>query len=967
MKKKKISKIWAVVMSVCLVLGSLAVQGETALATGQENTSGTGSQGDANGKVLTVNLGTDGLQMPKKNENTWKGSKVYLGTLKGKKQDMPILWRVLSISDDEVLLHTDSVLLQSAYAEVPSGTTSLSGLNKWLGSDVRAYLNESGTGGFLEGFDGLICDAVLQKNIKAAADIMSNNISYTNPSNERSRVFLLSAKESTNAEYGYGKESARRIVSGGDADAESTSSEWWLRSAVNGSEREVAVIDADGKLTTKETVTAGDAGTVAEVSGIAPALYLDGDKVVFTTPASWSKPGKIAAVEEYRGEKDWKLTLAGSKEDLNAVSVNGSAFERNQTITFQFDKASGLKKGEFVPTRVSALILDESGRPVYYGKLSGSTDAVNASWKIPADMPSGDYEIYIFAEDINGKKEADYASALGSAIRFNVAEKETPVLTEKPAASAIVFGQSLSSSVISGGNVQVQGVNIEGTYSWLDASAQPVVYDSNATEYEVVFTPADAGKYYDIKLKLAVEVRKAQVASLPQQTMTVDYSVDVVKKIALPDGWSWKQEELEKALTAGTQTQATAVYNDTVNYENTELVITITRSNCTHNGEKEVRGAVPSSCTGEGYTGDTYCVDCGSLLEQGTSIGQDAHYYNNSRIVNWLGCEQQEEIEYYCSCGDSYIVVTQPALGHDFKAQITRQATTEKEGIKTYTCSRCGHSYTESIPKLAVANNNQSTENGGTIEARIPYVKGNQGISGWNDIYKHILKSADGATIQIIMNGSFILPEKILTTIKGKNLTLQMELGQDILWKVVGTDVTGEKLSDINLKVIKNGNSIPSDLVTTLAGQRSTMQLSFVQEGDFGAAMELQVLLSGSNTANYSNQFLYDKTAGTLTYQVSHAMKDTTRAVLTLEQPGEYLLVLDTEEFDGTAEEPAELSTEENTPEDTPAMNPIDNTPATQQNNNGVSAIIIIIIGLIVLWVGLLVIVILRARSRREE
>ena len=144
------------------------------------------------------------------------------------------------------------------------------------------------------------------------------------------------------------------------------------------------------------------------------------------------------------------------------------------------------------------------------------------------------------------------------------------------------------------------------------------------------------------------------------------------------------------------------------------------------------------------------------------------------------------------------------------------------------------------------------------------------------------------------------------------------------------------------------------------------MQLSFVQDGDFGAAMELQVLLSGSNTANYANQFLYDKTAGTLTYQVSHAMKDTTRAVLTLEQSGEYLLVLDTEEFDGTAEEPEEPSIETQ-PEDTPAINPVDNTPATQQNNDGISAIIIIIIGLIVLGVGLLVIVILRARSRREE
>ena len=998
MKRKKTGKIWALIMSICLLMGAVAVQGETALATGQGNAGGTGlnstiDQVGANETVLTLNLGTDGLQMPEQNVSTWTGSKVYLGSLKGDEENTPILWRVLSISDSEVLLQTDSILLKSIFTEAPSGTTSLSELNKWLGSEIREYLNESGTGGFLEEFDGLICDAVLQKNIQAAADTVSGDVSYSNPSNERSKVFLLSAKESTNTAYGYGTEGARRIVSGGDAgsstsgnanetangtdgkDSSNTTGssttvvtgEWWLRSAVNGSETEIAVIDADGKLTTREAVTAEDGNAVAEISGVAPALYLNSDNVVFTTPASQAKSGKVVAVQQYTGEKVWKLTLKGSKDDLNAASANGSAFERNQTIEFRFDKASGLKKGEFVPTQVSALILDESGSPVYYGKLTGSVDAAGASWKIPADMPSGDYKAYIFAEDVNDKKETDYASALGSAVSFSVAEKETPVLVTKPAASAIVYGQALSSAAISGGKVQVQGVDIQGTFSWKNPSVQPVVSDSNATEYEVVFKPADSGKYYDINLKLTMEVKKAQVASLPQQSITVDYSVDMVKKVALPDGWSWKQGEQEKALTAGIQTTATAIYRDTANFENTEYVITITRSNCPHNGDKEVRGAVSSTCTSDGYTGDTYCLNCGSLLEQGTVIGQDAHYYNNSRIVKWLGCEQQEEVEYYCSCGDSYIVVTKPALGHDFKAQITRQATTEKEGIKTYTCSRCGHAYTEAIPKLEAVNNNQSTTGEETVEARIPYVKGNKGISGWNDINKHILKAADGATIQIIMNGSFILPEKILTTVKGKNLTLQMELGQDIVWKLAGTDVTGEKLSDINLKVIKNGNGIPSDLVTTLAGERSTLTLSFVQDGDFGAKMELQVLLDSNTTGAYSNQFYYDKTAGTLNYQASNAMIDTTRAVLTIEQSGEYLVVLDSEEFDGTKEEPVDPPAEESKSEDTPVLNPVGDNTDSPQNNDGISAILIIIIGLIVLGVALLVIVVLRARSRREE
>ncbi|MDO5390215.1 MAG: Ig-like domain-containing protein, partial [Eubacteriales bacterium] len=39
-----------------------------------------------------------------------------------------------------------------------------------------------------------------------------------------------------------------------------------------------------------------------------------------------------------------------------------------------------------------------------------------------------------------------------------------------------------------------------------------------------------------------------------------------------------------------------------------------------HVGEKEIRDAKPATCKAEGYTGDTYCKDCGTLLENGTLL-----------------------------------------------------------------------------------------------------------------------------------------------------------------------------------------------------------------------------------------------------------------------------------------------------------------------------------------------------------
>lgn len=42
----------------------------------------------------------------------------------------------------------------------------------------------------------------------------------------------------------------------------------------------------------------------------------------------------------------------------------------------------------------------------------------------------------------------------------------------------------------------------------------------------------------------------------------------------------------------------------------------------------------------------------------------------------------------------------QPARGHLYKPTVTRAATVDQEGEETYTCVRCGDSYTEPIPKL---------------------------------------------------------------------------------------------------------------------------------------------------------------------------------------------------------------------------------------------------------------------------
>ncbi|MGN0155335.1 MAG: cellulase family glycosylhydrolase [Lachnospiraceae bacterium] len=82
---------------------------------------------------------------------------------------------------------------------------------------------------------------------------------------------------------------------------------------------------------------------------------------------------------------------------------------------------------------------------------------------------------------------------------------------------------------------------------------------------------------------------------------------------------------------------------------------------CQHTNT-EVKNVVAATCTEEGYTGDTYCKDCGVIRATGT---------------------------------------TKAALGHSYgEGVVTTEPTETEDGVRTYTCTVCGATKTEDIPAL---------------------------------------------------------------------------------------------------------------------------------------------------------------------------------------------------------------------------------------------------------------------------
>ena len=128
------------------------------------------------------------------------------------------------------------------------------------------------------------------------------------------------------------------------------------------------------------------------------------------------------------------------------------------------------------------------------------------------------------------------------------------------------------------------------------------------------------------------------------------------------------------------------------------------------------------TCTAEGVK--TFRCSCGdSYTETISAAGHifGAYVYNNDATEAADGTETAACT--ICGAKDTRTAAgTKIAHVHNYTAAVTKAATCAEEGVKTYTCS-CGSSYTEAVPVIAhsfgdyIYNNDATTEKDGTRTA----------------------------------------------------------------------------------------------------------------------------------------------------------------------------------------------------------------------------------------------------------
>ena len=203
------------------------------------------------------------------------------------------------------------------------------------------------------------------------------------------------------------------------------------------------------------------------------------------------------------------------------------------------------------------------------------------SWETPGQVPQVNNSGYraIFTPSDSNYETVDCTITV-------TVVKATPYIATAPSASAITYGEMLSSSSLANGTVQYSENNstlVEGNFVWQKGNIRPTAKDdSNTTRYTVIFKPTDNANYNQVETEITIRVNKAAYPSnKPSDTMSVANSCRKVGSAPLPSGWAWKEEDKDTELEVGGPVTATAVYvgADKDNYieDGLETSVTITR------------------------------------------------------------------------------------------------------------------------------------------------------------------------------------------------------------------------------------------------------------------------------------------------------------------------------------------------------------------------------------------------------
>lgn len=175
-------------------------------------------------------------------------------------------------------------------------------------------------------------------------------------------------------------------------------------------------------------------------------------------------------------------------------------------------------------------------------------------------------------------------------------------------------------------------------------------------------------------------------------------------------------------------------------------------------------------------------------------------------------------------------------------------------------------------------------------------VNWNEVSSSVQDKVTEITQNPAIATVNMNMvcTGEVQVPQKVLNTIKGTNVTVAFHSGNGIAMSISGQDLKNKDLSkiqNIDLTVDQASNNIPANVVTAKTSA-PTRQLAIKDTGSFGVNVNIHVNVGKENAGKTANMYRYNAEKGRLEYCGSFTVTSNGQSMFALKRGGNYLVTV---------------------------------------------------------------------------
>ena len=354
-------------------------------------------------------------------------------------------------------------------------------------------------------------------------------------------------------------------------------------------------------------------------------------------------------------------------------------------------------------------------------------------------------------------------------------------------------------------------------------------------------------------------------------------------------------------------------------------------------GATEIRNRVEPTETANGYTGDEYCTVCNELVKRGMVIP-----------------------------------TTAPS---ETTPTPSETPTAPSETTPTPSETPTAPSETTPTPSETSAATTLPPEN-----AELPFIKDEDGKTGWEVINSRLADTDEGGRVIVEMNGSTDVHEETFALIKGKDITLVLDMGNGFSWEINGNDVDSPK--NVNLSVTPDAD-IPVKVINRLTGECYCTSFTLEYSGEFGFIAKLSMGLGKENKGLYANLYYY-LGDGEFEFIGSAKVNSEGVAKLSLSHASDYVVIVDETDHaadnkSGDAEKPESGETDHaadnesgdaEKPESGETNHAVDNEsgdaekPESNETNHGTGVVVFVLIAVIILAAAVTVVL---SRKKKQK